>query len=289
MTVFRGPPGRPSALVSWWRRRPPLGFAAKVSIAIALGLTFVITWTTLSPTSSSQQISTERTYFAADIADPPPASRNATATSGHKKKPRPTSSRGHKKRHPPARSHRPNATPSPDATAIKPNRTEPDSRPEQESNEKEREPVSEWETEPDEEQKQEQEAELAVPEENGESSGKAPKEEDEKAPELDLVDESNELDGDEEDFAETAKSKDSKKKKKLPPLFSPAAHYHWKLCSAKSGHHYTPCVDFDGDGSQRHHERSCPRSPVTCLVSMPKEYKLPAPWPERKEKVSSRA
>ena len=279
MTVFRGPPGRPSALVSWWRRRPPLGFAAKVSIAIALGLSFVITWTTLSPTSSSQQISTERTYFAADIADPPPASRNRNATS-HRKKP---SSRVHKKRHPPARSHRPNATPSPDATASKANRTEPDSRPEQESNAQEREPEQEWETEPEE---QEQEAELAVPEENGGNDGKAPKEEDEKAPELELVDE---LDGDDEDFAETAKSKDSKKKKKkLPPLFSPAAHYHWKHCSAKSGHHYTPCVDFDGDGSQKHHERSCPRSPVTCLVSLPKDYKLPAPWPERKEKVISR-
>jgi tRNA wybutosine-synthesizing protein 1 len=285
MTVFRGPPGRPSALVSWWRRRPPLGFAAKVSIAIALGLSFVVTWTTLSPTSSSQQISTERTYFA-DIADPPPASRNATSTTGHRKKP---SSRGHKKRHAPARSHRPNATPSPDAAASKTNRTEQDSIPVQESNE----PVSEWETEPGEEQEQEQEkeAELAVPEENGESSGKAPKEEEEdgKAPELELGDESSELGGDDDDFAETAKSKDSKKKKKLPPLFSPAAHYHWKLCSAKSGHHYTPCVDFDGDGSQRHHERSCPRSPVTCLVSLPKEYELPAPWPERKEKVSTRA
>jgi tRNA wybutosine-synthesizing protein 1 len=287
MTVFRGPPGRPSALVSWWRRRPPLGFAAKVSIAIALGLSFVITWTTLSPTSSSQQISTERTYFAADIADPPPTSRNATSTSGgHRKKPSP---RGHKKRHAPARSHRPNATPSPDAAAAKANRTEPDSMPEQEYNEKEREPASEWETEPGEEheQEQEQEPEFAVPEENVESNGKAPKEEEDgKAPELELGDDSTELDGDEDDFAETTKSKDSKKKKKkLPPLFSPAAHYHWKLCSAKSGHHYTPCVDFDGDGSQRHHERSCPRSPVTCLVSLPKEYKLPAPWPERKEKV----
>ncbi|CAM0876506.1 unnamed protein product [Alopecurus aequalis] len=279
MTVFRGPPGRPSALVSWWRRRPPLGFAAKVSIAIALGLSFVITWTMLSPTSSSQQISTERTYFA-DIADPPPASHN-NATS-HRKKP---SSRSHKKRHPPPRSHRPNATPSPDATASKANRTEPDSTPEQESNAKE--PGQEWETEPaEEEQEQEQEAELAVPEEHGGSNGKAPKEEDEKAPELELGDDSSELDGDEDDFEETAKSKDSKKKKKkLPPLFSSAVHYHWKLCSAKSGHHYTPCVDFDGDGSQKHHERSCPRSPVTCLVSLPKEYKLPAPWPERKEKI----
>ncbi|KQK12966.1 hypothetical protein BRADI_1g07110v3 [Brachypodium distachyon] len=283
MTVFRGPPGRPSALVAWWRRRPPLGFAAKVSIAIALGLSFVIVWTTLSPTSASQQISTERTYFAAEIAEPPTASRNRT--SGSHGKPHATrSSRGHKKRHSPTRSHshRPNATPSPDATASKTNLTEPALRPDQEPNEKGPEPVTETETEPEEEQ--EQEVELSVPEDNGENTGKAPKEEDEKAPELDLVDESSELDGDEED-PEAAKRNPSKEKKKLPHLFSPAAHYHWKQCSAKSGHHYIPCVDFDADGSQRHHERSCPRSPVTCLVSLPKEYKPPVPWPERKEKV----
>lgn len=265
--------------MSWWRRRPPLGFAAKVSIAIALGLSFVVTWTTLAPTSSSQQISTERTYFAADVADPPPAlaaSRNATAGAGRAvhRKPRPASPRGRKKRRSPPRSRRPNATPSPDAAALKSNLTEPDARPEQEPNE----PEPEWEEE------QEQEPELSVPEDNADATGKAPKEEDDKAPALEWADESSELDGEEED-PEAAKGKASKKKKKLPPLFSPAAHYHWKLCGAKSGHHYTPCVDFDGDGSQKHHERSCPRSPVTCLVSLPKEYKLPAPWPERKEKV----
>ncbi|XBH95003.1 hypothetical protein VPH35_085645 [Triticum aestivum] len=275
MTVFRGPPGRPSALVSWWRRRPPLGFAAKVSIAIALGLSFVVTWTTLAPTSSSQQISTERTYFAADVADPPPgalpAPRNATARAAHRK-PRPASPRARKKRRSPPRSRRPNATPSPDAAAaLKSNLTDP---------EQANKPEPEWEWE------DEQEPELSVPEDDADATSKAPKEEeDDKAPALEWADESSELDAEEEEDPEAAKGKASKKKRKLPPLFSPAAHYHWKLCGAKSGHHYTPCVDFDGDGSQRHHQRSCPRSPVTCLVSLPKEYKLPAPWPERKEKV----
>jgi tRNA wybutosine-synthesizing protein 1 len=120
----------------------------------------------------------------------------------------------------------------------------------------------------------EQEAELPMPEQGGDNSGKAP------------ADEPSEGDGEEED-PEAAKRKAPSKKRKLPPLFSPGAHYHWKFCGAKSGYHYIPCVDFDGDGSQRHHERSCPRSPVTCLVSLPKEYKQPAPWPERKDKVRS--
>jgi tRNA wybutosine-synthesizing protein 1 len=130
----------------------------------------------------------------------------------------------------------------------------------------------------------EQEAELPMPEESGGNSGKAPAEgEEEKPPQLELEEEHGEGDGD-EDF-EVAKKKAPSKKRKLPPLFSSSAHYHWKHCGAKSGYHYIPCVDFDGDGSQRHHERSCPRSPVMCLVSLPKDYKHPAPWPERKDKV----
>lgn len=133
----------------------------------------------------------------------------------------------------------------------------------------------------------EQEAELPMPEQGGDNSGKAPAEEDEeKPPQLELEDEPSEVDG-EEDDPEAAKRKAPSKKRKLPPLFTPGAHYHWKLCGTKSGYHYVPCVDFDGDGSQRHHERSCPRSPATCLVSLPKEYKQPAPWPERKDKVRS--
>ncbi|KAG8061107.1 hypothetical protein GUJ93_ZPchr0003g18514 [Zizania palustris] len=274
MTVSRGPPGRPAAysgLLGCWRRRPPLGFAAKVSIAIALGLSFAIIWTTLSPTSSLQQISTERSSFAADIIDPPPASQNHTS-SGYRK-PHPTGSHRHRKRHSPPGSNNPNATASPDAIAEKADRAEPSPRTD---HKKEPEPEEE-------EQQQEKEAELPMPEDSGD--GKAPAEEEgEKPLELETVDEFSEGDEDNEE-AQAAQRNAAKKKKKLPPFFSPSAHYHWKHCSAKSGHHYIPCVDFDGDGSQRHHERSCPKLPVTCLVSLPKEYKSPVPWPERKEKV----
>jgi len=133
MTVARGPPGRPSsALLGCWRRRPPLGFGAKVGIAIALGLSFAIIWTSVSPTSSSQQISTERSSFAAEVAAPPTASHNRTSTSadgGHAhRKPRPVP-HGHKKRHPApsgshANPHRANATASLDAAAAKADHSE---------------------------------------------------------------------------------------------------------------------------------------------------------------------
>jgi len=286
--VARGPPGRPSSgLLGCWRRRPALGFGAKVGIAIALGLSFAIIWTSVSPTSSSQQISTERSSFAAEVAAPPTASHNRAAAGGDSgsgghahRKPRPVP-HSHKKRHPaPSGSHShphpSNVTSSPDTTAAKDDHSEPalvtDPEPKEEQ-------------EPDMEMEPEQEAELPMPEQGGDNSGKAPAEEDEeKPPQLELEDEPNEVDG-EEDDPEAAKRKAPSKKRKLPPLFSPGARYHWKLCGANSGYHYIPCVDFDGDGRQRHHERSCQRSPVTCLVSLPKEYKQPAPWPERKDKV----
>jgi hypothetical protein len=121
MTVARSPHGRhaSSGLLSCWRRRPPLGFGAKVAIAIALGLSFAVAWTLLSWTSTSQQISAERSSFAADIASPPPAVHNrSTSGAGHAhRRPRPAS-HGHKKRHPsPSRSHshRLNATASPES------------------------------------------------------------------------------------------------------------------------------------------------------------------------------
>ncbi|KAJ1293390.1 hypothetical protein BS78_01G064200 [Paspalum vaginatum] len=291
MTVARGPTGRPSSgILGCWRRRPPLGFGAKVGIAIALGLSFAVIWTSVSPNFSSQQISTERSSFAADVAAPPTASHDGSSTSGGgghaHRKPRPVP-HSHKKRHPaPSGSHshphRSNATASPDAAAAEADQSEP--APITDSAPKEKQPEQEQETEPDMEMEQEKEAELAMPDESGDSSGKAPAEEDEeKPPQLELDEEPSDGDGEEDSGA--AKRKAPSKKRKLPPLFSPGAHYHWKHCSAKSGYRYIPCVDFDGDGSQRHHERSCPRSPVTCLVSLPKEYKQPIPWPERKNKV----
>lgn len=79
------------------------------------------------------------------------------------------------------------------------------------------------------------------------------------------------------------KRKKNNKKKKLGPLFDPGARYKWKLCGGRYGHNFSPCVDMEG--GRRHHERSCPRIPLMCLVSLPQEYKAPPPWPERESKI----
>lgn len=80
------------------------------------------------------------------------------------------------------------------------------------------------------------------------------------------------------------------KRKIKGPLFDPKASYRWKLCSTRSKHNYIPCIDIEvASGklqSYRHTERSCPRTPLMCLVPLPHEgYGSPVPWPESKSKV----
>ncbi|KAL6572713.1 hypothetical protein OROMI_013671 [Orobanche minor] len=80
------------------------------------------------------------------------------------------------------------------------------------------------------------------------------------------------------------------KKKKLGPLFDPKKHYTWKLCNTRSKHNYIPCIDIEsGTGrlqSFRHHERSCPRLAVLCLVPFPRDgYESPVQWPVSKNKI----
>ncbi|XP_027330888.1 probable methyltransferase PMT28 [Abrus precatorius] len=88
----------------------------------------------------------------------------------------------------------------------------------------------------------------------------------------------------EEEFKKTSKGKVK------GPLFDPNASYRWKLCSTRSKHNYIPCIDIEVGGgkvpSYRHTERSCPRTPVMCLVPLPHEgYESPLPWPESKLKI----
>ncbi|KAL2458098.1 putative methyltransferase PMT28 [Forsythia ovata] len=82
----------------------------------------------------------------------------------------------------------------------------------------------------------------------------------------------------------------TKKRKKLGPLFDPKSQYNWKLCNTRSKHNYIPCIDFESASGRlqgyRHHERSCPRSPVMCLVPLPHDgYGAPVHWPESKVKI----
>jgi len=74
------------------------------------------------------------------------------------------------------------------------------------------------------------------------------------------------------------------------PLFDPKLHYTWRLCSTRSKHNYIPCIDIEsGTGklqSYRHTERSCPRTPLMCLVPLIRGgYGSPVRWPESKLKV----
>lgn len=85
-------------------------------------------------------------------------------------------------------------------------------------------------------------------------------------------------------------SRSTKNKKKLGPLFDPKAQYTWKLCNTRSKHNYIPCIDVESASgrlqSYRHHERSCPRLPVMCLVPLPHDgYGDPVHWPESKVKI----
>ncbi|TKY57718.1 methyltransferase PMT28 [Spatholobus suberectus] len=100
------------------------------------------------------------------------------------------------------------------------------------------------------------------------------------------VDQDSEVleDGDVEELRKTSKGKVK------GPLFDPNASYRWKLCSTRSKHNYIPCIDIEVGGgkvpSYRHTERSCPRTPLMCLVPLPHEgYGTPLPWPESKLKI----
>lgn len=79
--------------------------------------------------------------------------------------------------------------------------------------------------------------------------------------------------------------KQNKKLKNLGPLFDSKAQYEWKLCGGKIKHNFVPCVDME-QAAVRHHERSCPRHPLTCLVPLPQGYVTPiVPWPESQFKI----
>ncbi|KAJ0789826.1 putative S-adenosyl-L-methionine-dependent methyltransferase [Helianthus annuus] len=96
---------------------------------------------------------------------------------------------------------------------------------------------------------------------------------------LEQVDESDELN-----------AKRAKKPKFKGPLFDPKAEYLWKLCSTRSKHNYIPCIDIEVASkriqSYRHHERSCPKNPLMCLVPLPHDgYQTPVSWPDSKEKI----
>ncbi|KVH92317.1 putative S-adenosyl-L-methionine-dependent methyltransferase [Cynara cardunculus var. scolymus] len=65
--------------------------------------------------------------------------------------------------------------------------------------------------------------------------------------------------------------------------------YKWELCNVSTGTDYIPCLDNEIAIRNLHHwspyehqERHCPKEAPMCLVPLPKGYKTPIPWPEKK-------
>ncbi|KAJ4747328.1 S-adenosyl-L-methionine-dependent methyltransferases superfamily protein [Rhynchospora pubera] len=244
-------------------RKGPLGFAAKVGIAIVLGLSFAVVWSTLSPTSTEEEVTTNRNSFEGEILEPeskiPPGSkeRNKEKDASLER----------------IKSNTTVAVSKPEEEKLKGNGTEVKVNEEREEEDKKEE---EGDGENKEEQAEIKEGDAQILEET--------KDENENPIEEDV---NTNPQGDEDDGGETDNNRKSqnKKNKKIGPLFDPSAQYHWKQCGMKSGHNYIPCWDFESDAHQRHHERSCPHTPVMCLVSLPKGYREPLPWPERESKI----
>ena len=67
----------------------------------------------------------------------------------------------------------------------------------------------------------------------------------------------------------------------------------WSLCNVSTGGDYIPCLDNDKylKTSTRkhfvHRERHCPEDAPTCLVPLPKGYKVPIQWPSSRDKVTT--
>ncbi|XP_068461952.1 probable methyltransferase PMT27 [Phaseolus vulgaris] len=66
---------------------------------------------------------------------------------------------------------------------------------------------------------------------------------------------------------------------------------NWSICNVSTGHDYIPCLDNEKylKTSTRkhfvHRERHCPEDAPTCLVPLPKGYKIPIQWPASRDKI----
>ncbi|KAI3821319.1 hypothetical protein L1987_08884 [Smallanthus sonchifolius] len=83
--------------------------------------------------------------------------------------------------------------------------------------------------------------------------------------------------------AESASDKESKRSEN---------GYKWKTCKAKTGPNFIPCLDnvaalrkIHSTIHYEHRERHCPAVPPTCLVRLPRGYKIPIRWPRSREQI----
>ncbi|XP_020206830.1 probable methyltransferase PMT28 isoform X2 [Cajanus cajan] len=264
----------------------PHGLWVKMTAVTILGLCFIFVWAVFS-SSSSSSVTFQRESFE-DIAEP-------VASSHRPQKPRDESKKGEadKKSNGSSSSSHSSATrPHPKKEKKKVHKEDKekgnhqgseDPQPQHGHEEKEKEKDKDKDKEKGEEEvevegeeeKVDREVDVDVDVDGGTSNDL-----------IESVDQDSEMleDGGMEELRKTTKGKVK------GPLFDPNASYRWKLCSVRSKHNYIPCIDFEVGGgkipSYRHTERSCPRTPLMCLVPLPHEgYGSPLPWPESKLKI----
>lgn len=275
------------------------GFCVKLTAVVTLGLCFVFVWSVFSPSKFS--VTSQRETFD-DFAEPVSANGKAADSGVHFNKNGKESSpekkiqsfEGKDKRKvkgsPPMKSGNTHK----DKKKVSKGKKQGDngSKPVKDVGEEKIEETERSEDEDLQEEKQEEDVDNSE-EETDNAGGNVNEEGDGNLVHSDLA---NALDLDQEDVEKVEDdgglSTNSKKKKKknLGPLFDPKAHYAWKLCSTRTKHNYIPCIDIESASgklqSYRHHERSCPRTSVMCLVPLPRDgYGTPVRWPESKVKV----
>ncbi|KAK1256738.1 putative methyltransferase PMT28 [Acorus gramineus] len=234
------------------------GFVAKVSVAVVLGLCFVVVWSAFS--SPSTAVSEKRSSFG-DINEPPavdPRKKAAVEKEKKKKKTRSADS---------------------EAGGV-------GSRPKEEVKEKESGRDANSEKSEKSEKGEGEEEERDGREGNGDSEPDVDVDGEKEGPLEERIEE--EKDGDlASDGGDDDNKTKGKKKKVLGPLFEPKGNYNWRECNVKTGHNYIPCVDLEASKfpRYRHHERSCPRTVPHCLVALPTGYQSPVPWPESEWKI----
>ncbi|KAF4357284.1 hypothetical protein F8388_002792 [Cannabis sativa] len=285
----------------------PYGFCAKMTAVAVLGLCFVFVWSMFSSSSFSSSVAARRESFD-DIAEPVSGSssvRNFGTKSSnkevkkHEKKGKSDSSLDkdekkvngsvsksfHEHKH-----EKRNSRVVPIKKKEKEKKMLPVKTTEGEAKPAESEEKEEEEDESEKEKEDGEEEGLVVDgkEETLDREGEVKEDTEGEGGLVETVDQENEetLESDDDE----SKKRGMKKKKLKGPLFDPKMHYNWKLCSTKSKHNYIPCIDYETSSwklqSYRHTERSCPKTPVMCLVPLPHDgYEVPIHWPKSKEKI----
>lgn len=93
-------------------------------------------------------------------------------------------------------------------------------------------------------------------------------------------------------FSTQATESQNEKESQLASITKDQSSYSWKVCNVTAGPDYIPCLDnlkairkLPSTGHYEHRERHCPDEAPTCLVPLPKGYKIPIQWPKSRDKI----